>query len=184
MTLLWLQKMLENKISWFYEVYKNIVYSDEALFDRMEIEIEKFLALIEWCQHTFKITSGNIGYDNIDQIMEAKAQKSFDDKYVLSKLNKALHELQGKNKMICVTSNGLTRHSIGIFADGINYHLYDANDEKGRAVQMRSSKKLAREVLHKLYANLGHVIPSEVDLEIKEVVANKNTLKSSKRSFE
>src|SRR5690349_21148096 len=50
LTLLWLYKMSEQKVKWYYDLVKRIVETpNDALLD-IEIDIEKFIAHIEWLQ--------------------------------------------------------------------------------------------------------------------------------------
>ena len=54
LTLLWLYKMSKNQEKWFYDTIKLIVDTPQENFSEIEIDIEKFIAHIEWLQQPEK----------------------------------------------------------------------------------------------------------------------------------
>lgn len=187
LTLLFLEKMAEGRVQWFYDTKRKIIECKESQLEVMEIEIEKLLAMIEWAQNSSKYTQKKISYCNVDLILETQTQQVCDGSYTFKQLTKFLTYKQGKGNMICITSyTGKDKdHSIGIFTDGVCYHLFDANYKSGQATSFRSSKELAKEILNQLYTNLDEKIPSKAQLEIKIVnqPAVKNRLYRTDDSF-
>lgn len=187
LTLLFLEKMTEGKIQWFYDTKRKIIECDDNNLEDLELEIDKFLALIEWAQNSSKYSENNISYFNIDLILDTQPQKSFDDLYDFEKLKNFLTYKQGKGNMMCITNcyGDIQEHTVGIFTDGVYYHFFDANYKNGEAVKFRSSKELTHEVLNRLYTNFSEEIPDNCELEIKMVnrPAKVNDLTSGADSF-
>jgi len=171
LTLVWLQKMAEGKVQWFYDVNRKIIQCDDDKLEDMELDIEKFLSMIEWAQKSYLYTNNTISYNNVDLILETEPQQSFDKSYTTDQLKDMLTYKRGKGHMICISNCEANKkiHSVGIFTDGNHYHFYDPNYHSGQAMCFRSSRELTTEVMQRLYTNLNRAIPPIAQLEIKLV---------------
>src|SRR5688572_10339606 len=67
---LWLYKFSENKNAWFIRTLKKINSQPDDTITDIEIDIEKFLAHIEWIQNSKKYSSFN--QMNLEEILELK----------------------------------------------------------------------------------------------------------------
>ena len=182
LTLLFLEKMAEGNVQWFYKTNRKIIESKDSQLEEIELDIEKFLAMMEWAQNSQKYTNGTIRYSNIDAILDTQPQQSFDKLYTSAQLQYFFTYKQGKGNMICITNcyGDKKEHTVGIFTDGIQYHLYDSNYKHGQAVSYTSSKELTKEVLNRLYSNFDEAIPVNAELEIKMVhpISKKDALET------
>lgn len=168
LTLLFLEKKAEGNIQWFYDIKRKIIECQMHELEEMELEIEKFLAMIEWAQNTSKYTQEQIFYFNIDLILETQSQKSFEKAYTFTQLKDFLASNYEKGTMICLTScdDKARKHSIGIFTDGYFFHLFDANYHSGQATRFCSPVNLTKEVYSRLYTYFDEQLPEKAQLEI------------------
>lgn len=151
MSLLWLHKMGENKEQWYYDLVKKIADCDDEKLLDIELDIEKFLAHIEWMQNPFKYMSG-IQQLDLDKIMETPKEISISALINATDLNKVLDELVKDNKKIAISG---PTHTISIFKRDDGYHIFDSNYVTGKAKIVSTIQQLKEEVVKNLFSNIG-----------------------------
>ncbi len=151
LTLLWLYKMSSGKEAWFYDLIKKIVLvSSPKDFNKLEIDIEKFLAHIEWLQNS-SIYTPDIQQPDLDKLFETDAKTAFSAVFTPRQMEDVIEQIARPEKMICLSS---PNHTIGLFLRDNNYYLYDSNYETGEAKIFTDKKLLGKEIVTRLYTNI------------------------------
>lgn len=171
-TLLWLYKMAEGKEVWFYNLIEKIVCCPDNHLEDIEMDIEKFLAFIEWAQRPYLYTHGgdNIAQRDVDKILEVRKlyseTKNFNDRDLFNLLYFHLEP----GRMICIRSQTTSKHTIGIFCNRkrLEHFIFDANYKTGLPKQYGLIKDLIIEIKRCLYDYFDLSIPRQnaIPLEI------------------
>lgn len=152
LTLLWLYKMSETKEDWFYEIIKKIVDTPKENISDIEIEIEKFLAHIEWLQQPEKYVPA-IRQMDMNQSVEVPKELPLSSIFLPSQLDTVLALVIQNNKMICISGPD---HSVGVMRRGDQYYIYNPNYDSGKAKVLSSIKDLRYELIQCLFADFDH----------------------------
>lgn len=140
LAVLWLSKMVEQKVEWFYDTVKYIIHRRPEDYD--EVRFEKFLALIEFGQNP--LNSGmNITQRHLRLILEMRNIESIDFSGTHSGLFRRIRPK--KHPAMYLVTHEL--HAIAMFHRGDNYYVYDSNYLSGEAKVFDSNIKAASEVM-------------------------------------
>lgn len=143
LTLLWLHQISLGREKWFYQTIKKITRAPR----QENKDIEKFLGHIEWLQNPEKYLA-HFRQMDMDNTMEKKIVLRFSGIFLKNELKTLLTKVIKKNKMVVLSDSS---HTIGIFHRKKIYFLFNPNDKKGMAKQLRSSKELYLHILKHLY---------------------------------
>jgi hypothetical protein len=181
-SLLWLYKMSEGKENWFYDLIQKIVTADPNNFDDIEIDIEKFLAHIEWMQNS-STYAPEIQQLDLDSVLEFPEKTPLSAVLSPRQFDGIIELIAQPNQMICLSC---PTHSIGLYQRGKKYYLFDPNYDDGKAHEFTDKKILTQEIVKCLFKNLN--IPTmKIALEINIVTnpdkKNKNKTKINKAEF-
>jgi len=167
-TALWLYKMAEGKEDWFYDTVKKIVHCDvDDLLD-MHMDIEKFLAHIEWAQNVTEYhyrngtTLAPASQQALDKILEVEKvihqRKDFTPESFKYLLSRYTHE----GSMIRLSAH---HHAIGVYRRGLYFYCFDSNYHSGKPTVYLQSDSLAlfKEVNRILYAKHGPLNPNRMN---------------------
>lgn len=152
LTLLWLYKMSEKKEKWFYETIKKIVDASKDKISEIEMDIEKFLAHIEWLQQPEKYVP-SIRQMDIDKSTEIPKELPLSSVFNPSQLDTVLNMTILPDKMICISGPD---HSIGVVLRKGKYYLYNPNYVSGEAKELDSALLLRYELIQCLFADFDH----------------------------
>jgi hypothetical protein len=164
-SLLWLYKMSEGKEAWFYHFIKNLVAAKSPTdFDYLEMDIEKFIAHIEWLQNS-STYAPQIQQLDLESVLEIPEKTSLSSVLSPRQFDDIIELIAQPNQMICLSC---PTHTIGLFQRGKNYYLFDPNYNEGEAKAFTDKKLLAHEIVKCLFKNLS--IPTmKIALEINIV---------------
>lgn len=154
LTLLWLYKMSEGKEQWFYETIEKIVLCNAGDYDTIEMDMEKFIAHIEWLQNPTTYVKGLQQLD-IDFTVEVPVDFSLTYQFERRKMNEVLDKIIPENKMICMSTQ---EHSIGVFKRGEIYYLYDSNYPWNGALIIKDIRTLKSEIIDRMFILFGKPI--------------------------
>ena len=172
LTLLWLYKMSEGKEQWFYDMVRYIIDCRSEKLIEYEVDIEKFLALIEWGQNSEHYLS-SVNYQNMDTILEVQKKytfynKHFDRETFIEFLSQYL--LEHHLISIVGAKDQKHLHTVGIYRRGNKCFLYNANFSLGKALQKDIDygdlHAFSHCILQSLYTDFGVSIPRAFSLSI------------------
>lgn len=166
LTMLWLYKMAEHQEDWFYNLTKKIInYSGEDLSD-IEMDIEKLINNIEWCQNPDLYTKNE---NNISQYTQYNCDKLLETvnlyrnknvcDYSIQQLRDVFNKNVKEDVMIAVASK---EHIIGIVQRDNYYYIYDANYITGRA------KRFALNQFNALFEEIRDCLYSDFNKEMNK----------------
>jgi hypothetical protein len=164
LALVWLQKMLEKRVEWFYQTVQNIALLSPEEYDDKGVELEKLLAMIEWAHCSCKYMP-TVTQMHLKKILEMRNIESCD-------FNGTRHELYRNIRprhhpvMYFI---GSEKHAISVFHLGGFYHVYDANYLNGRAKVLDCKKKTADEVIERLGNKAEFEAKGKIDLEFHTI---------------
>ncbi len=173
LTLLWLYKMSERKEQWYYDLVKRIVDAPKDSVEAIEMDIEKFIAHIEWLQKPEKYAS-NIRQMDIDKTIEVPKEIPVSSVFEVSQLDAVLELVIQAEKMVCISG---PEHSIGVYRRGATYHIYNPNYETGVAKIVSSIAELRAELIKCLFIdfnNLSKKLAVTTNVLSNEVVTEEN----------
>lgn len=151
-TLLWLSKMAEKKEKWYYDLVKRIVdVPINTLLDH-EIDMEKFIAHIEWLQKPEKYVS-SIRQMDIDKTVEVPKEIPVSSVFESKQLDVLLDLVIQSEKMVCISGPD---HSIGVYRRGGKYHIYNPNYDTGVAKTVDTIAALRVELIKCLFTDFNH----------------------------
>jgi hypothetical protein len=111
LTLLWLYKMSQGEEAWFYGVIKKMVDTPDDKLAEIEIDIEKFLAHIEWLQQPERYVP-SIRQMDMDQSMEIPKELPLSSIFKPQELTPIIQAIFNPDKMIAISGPD---HTIGVF---------------------------------------------------------------------
>lgn len=152
LTLLWLYKMLEKNEKWYYDLVKKIVDTPEEKMSDIEIDIEKFIAHVEWLQQPEKIVP-SIRQMDMDESVEIPKEMPVSSVFNPRQLDSMLELVIQPNKMICISGPD---HSVGLFRRENKYYIYNPNYDSGIAKEMKTIKSLRHELIECLFSDFNH----------------------------
>lgn len=181
-TLLWLYSMSTHTEDWFYKTIKGIVDSESKKnFAAIELDIEKFIAHIEWFQHPNKYVD-DINQLDVDQLMDIPREFSLSFLFKNHSLTDYLKKIIQNEKMTCISG---PNHTIGVYRRGNQYYLFDSNNNKGEAKIFADVYNLKLEIVQSLFGDVNptKLLPLEFnvisDLMNKDNAINKNDILES-----
>lgn len=149
LTLLWLYKMSEKKIKWYYDLVQKIVDTPTDKLEDIELDIEKFIAHIEWLQQPEKYIP-YIRQMDMDKTVEILKEIPVSSVFETKQLDAVLDLVISSEKMICVT--GL-EHSIGVFRRDSQYYIYNPNYDAGIGKRVDTIAALRIELVKCLFTD-------------------------------
>ena len=152
LTLLWLYKMSENNENWYYNLVRKIVNAPDSKLSEIEIDVEKFIAHIEWLQQPEKYVP-SIRQLDIDETIEVPKEIPVSSIFEPDQLDKILELVIKPNKMIYISGPD---HSIGVIHRGDKYYLYDPNYNSGTSKILTSIHELRLELVQCLFTEFNH----------------------------
>lgn len=161
-TLLWLQKMSEGTVNWFYETVDAIVECPTDKLLMIEVEIEKFLAMIEWAQNSAKHVT-TVTQDDVDKLLEVPRPEMFIFKDKEEELTKWLRVRRNAVMYVVCSPD----HAIGVIQVNGFYYVYDANYHHGRAKIFHSREKVVQEIKQCLFVVFHEAVPNPYRIELK-----------------
>lgn len=173
LTLLWLYKMAEKKEKWYYDLVKRIVDTPNDKLEDIEIDIEKFIAHIEWLQKPEKYIP-SIRQMDIDKTAEVPKEIPVSSVLESSQLDALLDLVIQPEKMVCISGPD---HSIGVYRYGSNYHIYNPNYDTGVAKIVVSIGALRQELIKCLFTDFkysGVKLPVTINVLGDEEITEEN----------
>jgi hypothetical protein len=169
-TLTWLRKMREHKANWFYSVKEAIVTKSLSELNKMEEDVLKFLALIQYAQYSRAYEDG-VSFSDIDLVLDAPMVGIREGNATEAELIQFLEKYNEDKNMIVISSRSAQySHTVGIFAAAGVFCYFDANFESGRPKYFADVELLVKEIQHSLYTNFKLPVPEKMDLYLN--VAN------------
>ena len=164
-TLTWLRKMREHKANWFYFVKEAIVSKSVAELKEMEADVLKFLSLIQYAQFVDQYDF-SLSYTNIDAILDAQMVASCKVKISKDDLIRFLEwHKQNENMIVISTTEGLDKHTIGIFVIGSVFCYFDANFTSGRPRYFCNAEGLLIDQIHHSFYTIFELpVPTTMNL--------------------
>jgi len=161
-TLLWLYKMSSRQEDWFYKTIDEIINcNSKEDFDAIQIDVEKFIAHIEWLQNSDKYVTG-INQLDIEKLIELPNEFAFSCLFSQMNLDILLEKIIVNNKLICISG---PNHTIGIFKKDDSIYIFDPNYYQIRPRIMPDIKALKREMILCLFKQ-NNVFNARMPLEI------------------
>lgn len=152
LTLLWLYKMSENKQKWFYDLVKKMVDTPEEKMSDIEMDMEKFIAHIEWLQQPEKYIR-SIRQMDMNESVEIPKEIPASSVFNPRQLDSILELVIQPNKMVCISGPD---HSVGVFQRDDKFYIYNPNYDSGVAKRINSIKLLRYELIQCLFADFDH----------------------------
>lgn len=174
LTLLWLYKMSEGKEKWFYDITNKIIRCKLKNLDQIEIDIEKFLAHIEWLQNPNKYVK-NIQQLDIDKLTDTYRDYSISYSFTAETLKSNLNKLISSNRMTCISG---PNHTIGVFRRNNKFYIYDPNSITGLPQSTNKLNELQSEIISALFkkTKLQHKdIPLHINVVSRSKINHKTT---------
>jgi len=173
LSILWLVKMEEAKVDWFYDTIDQIVICPFDKIQDTEIPIEKLLAQIEWAQeHTpiewylktpdLYLTEDGKIVESFQRVLETDNSECG---YYCSSA-KTLHQFFKPRRNPIKYLLGLNDHATAVYQIGNYYYLYDANYFHNRANIFDSAEDLADEILNCHFRRFNQPVPDTFNLEL------------------
>lgn len=154
-TLLWLYLMSKGKASWFYDVIDKLLSSTSSSLQKVDPDIEKFIAYIDWGQNSEKYTHGDscVHWWEVDKILKIPQVDAQYQWVSDSKLYTFFQQHFHQNNMIVLSRlESKIMHTIGVFVSDSLYYLFDPNSSSGRPKTFDSTGSLIDEIKLCMYA--------------------------------
>lgn len=159
LAVVWLSKMVEQKVEWFYNMVKYLVHQRPEDYD--EITFEKFLAQIEFGQNP--LNSGlNITQRHLRIILEMTNIESTCFSGTFPNLQRKIRPKKYPAMYLITNAN----HAIAIFHRGDTYYVYDSNYTTGEAKMFGSQQAAANEVVARLLPEDKRTADEEFELNL------------------
>ncbi len=165
LAVLWLSKMAQQKVEWFYDMIRYIIHNKPQDYD--EASFEKFLALIEFGQNP--LNSGlNITHRHLRILLEMDniESTSFVGKY--PNLFKKIRPKKHPGMYLIAHGD----HAIAAFHKGDNYYVYDSNYFTGEAKMFDSKENAAKEIMARLLSKAEQKEDEDFELEFNYIPLN------------
>jgi hypothetical protein len=128
---------------------------------RMELDVEKFIAMVEWGQNINDYLDG-VEMQNPARILETNDVETVTFKGPLKKIHQHF-PLSRNVAMYLLWAND---HAIAIYQSNGLYQLFDSNYKSGMAKVISDRRAIGAEVVNRLYA-LCHVpVPEQLEINI------------------
>ncbi len=185
LTLLWLQRMTQDREKEFYTTIKKIVDCPDENLQALAADIEKMRTSLDkkqnpnrhffYCVHT-------ISQENIDVILKTEKQKNLGGVFTRASLGNLLREQVVNDNMVCISSNYMDKqedanHTVGLFKRDDDYYFYDSNGCSGRAECLINVYDVVDKLLYCIYGSFDMVEPTEFSLEIKLITDGRKNKK-------
>jgi hypothetical protein len=167
LALVWLQKMAEGKVEWFYNTIDTIIQLPDHRFDEIEILVEKFFALVEWAQNSRKYVEG-LTQEDIAKILDIRWVETSLFAGSSQEMHKRLRERRHPI-MHVMTAN---EHAIAVFQQGMYYYVYDSNNPSGRASVFLNKELAVAQVKYCLYDSFDIKAPETLGIQIYSIRPN------------
>lgn len=140
LTLLWLHVVSQKNESWFYQTVESVL-SCKSDFSKIENDVEKFIAYIEWLQHSSQYEY-SVNQLDVSELTGLNLDGSLSFLMRPEDIDLLIKCAVQENKYICLSSHD---HSVGVvWRDGVVY-LFDVNfsDLKPKAFRDNDDLKFA-----------------------------------------
>lgn len=164
LALVWLQKISEGRVDWFYQTRDKILVCPTRHFEDIEMEVEKFLALIEWGQNSRDYLN-NVDHTHLDIILEDNSVESGPFIGSDENLSSFLRSRRGV-RMYMVCGNN---HAVAIYQSDEKYYLFDSNNALSKAEIVYCRHEVARKILYCLYTVFNEPVPGLLNLTVARI---------------
>lgn len=163
LAILWLQKMAEGCVDWFYYIRDAIIAYPWSRIDEIELDIEKFVALIELGQNIQRYLK--VSMQDISQILE---NDNIESKLFVGSKESLSHLFRDRRNVVMYVVS-CNAHCIAIYQSNGVYHLFDPNYDNGYAKIFDNRHIMSEEILNCLFRAFGIAVPDELKITIARV---------------